>query len=82
MKKKSKVKKIAKAKLYNLLVYVEDNSTKIKKFDTAEELGEFVDNFNKEYPDYADSSSDNWTDFAITDIQGEIYFFTDGIKVE
>lgn len=86
MKKKANKKsdkKVSKnAKEYNILVYVEDCSIKIKKFDTAKEMGKFIDKFNKENPDYANPSSDNWIDYCVTGITGDIHFFTDGITVE
>jgi hypothetical protein len=78
-------KKKAKAKSnkpYHLLVYIEKCSTKMKKFDTKEEMGRFVDDFNKKHPDYADQYSDYWVDYAITDVSGDIHFFTDSMRVK
>jgi hypothetical protein len=69
-------------KPYNLLVYVEDSNTRIKRFETELEMGEFVDNFYKTYPNYAELYSDNWVDHAITGVTGEVHFFTDGLEVE
>lgn len=77
------VKKRKKAnKIYHILKYVTHDDNKIKSFDSIEELGSFIDNFYKEYPNYADFDSPNWIDYAITGITGDIHFFTDGIKVE
>jgi hypothetical protein len=78
-----KVKKsVKKNKEYHLLVYVEKAALKIKRFETTQELGEFIDAFNKKHPEYANDNSDYWTDFAVTGVTGETYFFTDGLKVE
>lgn len=81
MKKKKTLKKNSNSP-YNLLVYVEYASAKIKRFETTEEMGAFVDNFYKEHPDYADYGSDFWIDYAITDVSGDVHFFTDGLAVE
>ena len=78
----AKKKTTKKNKTYNALVYVEDASTKVRTFSTKEAMGKFMDTFLKEHPDYADKYSDDWLDFAITDISGDITFFTDGMKVE
>ena len=67
---------------YNLLFYVEDASTKVKRFATKEQMGDFIDQFNLKYPDYASIYSDNWIDLAVTDVSGEVVFFTDSMRVE
>lgn len=85
MKKKKSIKKAnkkSKNNTYSLLLYVENNSPKLKKFSTNKELGEFIDDFNRKYPDYMLNESDNWIDFCVTDIKGDIHFFCDGIEVE
>lgn len=79
--KKKNTKKSVNKDVYHILMYVENCSPKMKKFKTTEELGKFVDTFNKKYPDYAAMDSGYWTDFAITGITGDLHFFTDGIKV-
>jgi hypothetical protein len=61
---------------------VQDAEQKIKKFNTTKELGEFIDLFVKQYPNYASDQGDNWIDYSITDVSGSIHFFTDGIEVE
>lgn len=55
---------------------------RIKKFKTDQEMGEFIDAFYKKYPDYADKYSDNWVDFSVSGVTGDINFFTDGVTVE
>ena len=67
---------------YSLLHYVEGCSPKLKRFSSSKEMGKFVDEFYKKYPDYMEEYSDNWVDFAITGIKGEVHFFTDGLAVE
>lgn len=85
MKKKTKnsVKKSGNKSgdVYHILMYVENCTPKIKKFKTTDELGKFVDAFNKQYPDYASVDSGYWVDFCVTGIAGDIHFFTDGIEV-
>ena len=71
-----------KNKPYHLLVYVANCETKVKRFETTEAMGKFIDKFNKKYPESEASESGYWTDYSITDISGEVYFFTDGMKVE
>ncbi len=79
--KKSNAKKIKNSEAYHILMYMEDSSPKIKKFKTTDELGKFVDKFNKKHPDYASPDSGYWIDLAVTGVTGEIHFFTDGIEV-
>ena len=74
--------KTKKVKPYHLLVYIEDCSTKIKKFASTDDMGKFIDDFYKKYPNYADLGSDNWVDYAVTNVTGEVHFFTDGVGVE
>ena len=69
-------------KPYHLLMYVLNCESKIKKFSTTDEMGKFIDKFNKKYPEALASESGNWTDYAITDISGDVHFFTDSIEVE
>lgn len=76
------MKKVNKSKNYHLLYYVVDSTPKFKKFTTKESMGKFIDKFNKDHPDYLSMDSGDWIDFAITDVQGEIHFFTDGLEVE
>lgn len=75
------MKKLKKNEVYHVLMYVEDTERKIKKFKTTEELGKFIDTFNKKHPEYASIDSGYWTDFAITGVTGDMHFFTDGIEV-
>jgi hypothetical protein len=79
MKNKKSAKKTDS---FNLLVYVEKCSPKMKKFESEREMGEFIDNFYKTYPDYMSSDSDYWIDFAVTGVTGEVHFFTDGVELE
>ncbi len=67
---------------YSLLYYVERCSPKLKRFSSPKEMGEFIDAFYKKYTDYTDPYSDNWIEFGITGIKGEVHFFTDGLEVE
>jgi len=77
--KKKTTKKIKK---YHLLNYVEDCSIKLKKFDTPEEMGKFIENFQKEHPDHLSSDSGYWIDYAVMGVSGEIRFFTVAIEVK
>jgi hypothetical protein len=83
MKKKT-VKKLSKAKkeTYHLLFYVLNTEPKVKKFKTTAEMGKFIDDFNKEWPQSECSISGSWTDLAVTEVNGEIHFFTDGVELE
>lgn len=76
------MKKSKKSDKYQLLVYVQDASMKIKRFSTKAAMGKFIDDYLKKNPDYADLYSDNWIEFAITDVSGTAFFFTDGLEVE
>jgi hypothetical protein len=71
-----------KFKEYNLLVYVDDSELKMKKFDSFEEMGKFVEKFQKKYPDHLASDSGYWIDYCITKIHGDVHFFTDGISLK
>jgi acyl-CoA hydrolase len=75
-----KKKKVSKP--YNLLMYTVDASPKIRKFKTEKAMGEFIDEFYRQHPDHADQYSDNWIDYAVTEVTGEVHFFTDGLKVQ
>ncbi len=77
MKKKSQ-----KTKKYNLLMYVADSSPKIKRFDSMEKMGKFVEKFHKKYPEHMCANSGYWIDYVVTGVTGEVHFFTDGIKVQ
>ena len=63
-------------------MYVEDSEPKLKKFKTTLELGKFIDAFNKDHPEAEASNSGYWTDYCVTNITGDIHFFTDGITLE
>lgn len=78
MKKKSKKNN----KPYHLLVYVANCVTKIKRFESTDKMGKFIDDFNKEYPDSDAADTGYWVDYAITNVEGDVHFFTDGMKVE
>lgn len=93
MKKKSKKTAVKKSddhawveqdnsKPYHILMYVLDSTPKLKRFETIQEMGRFIDKFNKKYPESEASNSGNWTDLAITYIKGEVHFFTDGMELE
>lgn len=77
--KKTKTKS---KKEHCILSYIEGSDTKLKKFTSTEKMGKFVDDFYKKYPNYASYESDNWIDFAITGVSGDVFFFTDGLKLE
>lgn len=66
---------------YHILVYIEKCEQRIKKFKTEKEMGKFIDNYYKLHPEYADKYSDYWVDFAVTNISGDVHFFTDSLKV-
>jgi hypothetical protein len=67
---------------YHLLFYCVDSNPKIKRFETTDELGRFIDAFNKKYPESQAQESGSWTDFCVTGIMGDVHFFTDGLQVE
>lgn len=75
-------KKTEANKPYNLLVYVENCSTKMKKFDSTDKMGKFVEKFQKKYPDHLAIDSGYWIDHCIMGVTGPIHFFTDGIEVK
>jgi len=78
VKKPNKIKK----ETYHLLFYVLNTEPKVKKFKTTLEMGKFIDAFNREWPEDECSISGSWTDLAICEVSGEIFFFTDGIELE
>ena len=80
--KKKPSKKTDKDGPYQLLFYCVNSDPKIKRFETTDELGKFIDAFNKKYPESQAQESGSWTDFAVTGIFGDVYFFTDGLQVE
>ena len=69
-------------KSYHLLMYVEDSMPKIKKFSTTKAMGTFIDKFLKKYPGYASIESGHWIDYSVTNVSGEVHFFTDSLEVE
>jgi len=77
---KKTVKKTTKS--YNLLMYVENCTPKLKKFADMKDMQAFVEDFHKQYPEAEASTSGYWVDYVITDIKGKVYFFTDGISLE
>ena len=80
--KSNKKAKPTKSKEYHLLAYVLDSEPKLKRFDSKEQLGAFIDQFLIIYPDYASIDSGCWVDYAITNITGEVHFFTTEMKVD
>jgi hypothetical protein len=83
MKKiKTPIKKSKRGEEYQLLVYIVKCETRIKKFATEKEMGQFIDGFLKEHPEYQEEYSENWIDFALTGVTGDVHFFTDGVAVE
>jgi hypothetical protein len=76
------IKKTEKNNSYNLLMYTEDSSPKIKRFNTLQQAQDFVDKFNKKYPDHMSFDSGSWIDYLVTEVSGNVHFFTDGITVE
>lgn len=83
MKKKT-VKKPneTKTETYHLLFFVVNSTPRVKKFRTTAEMGEFMDSFNKEYPEDQYELYGSWLDLAVTEVNGEVHFFTDGIGLE
>ena len=71
-----------KSKTYQLLMYVADGTPTFKKFETTKEMGKFMDDFNKQHPDYASGDSGWWLDYAVTEVSGDIHLFTNGIEIE
>ena len=71
-----------KKSVYQLLFYILGSSPKIKKFKTKQEMSDFIDDFNKKYPNWMSLDSDNWIDYVVTDVHGKVHFYTDGLKVE
>ncbi len=71
-----------KNKEYQLLMYVENSCPRIKKFDTKKQMGQFVESFQKQYPDHMAMESGYWIDYCIFGVTGEVCFFTDGLEVE
>lgn len=63
-------------------MYVVDSNPKIKKFGSTKELGKFMDDFWKKYPDHLAADSGNWIDYCVTEVSGDVHFFTDGLEVE
>lgn len=67
---------------YCLLVYVLNSMPKIKKFDSKEKVKKFIDKFQKDHPEHMSMDSGDWIDYMVTGVKGEVFFFTDGMKVE
>lgn len=83
MKKSSKKSPSKKTKeAYHLLMYCVDCSPMIKKFSTTEKMSKFIDDFQKQFPDYMSIDSGNWIDYCVLGVTGEVHFFTDGLKVK
>ena len=66
---------------YHILMFVQDSTPYIKKFKTTDEMGKFIDAFNKKYPDEQAINSGYWLDFCITDITGDLHLLCEGVKV-
>lgn len=60
---------------FHALVYVENCTPKIKKFKTLRALKTFVTKFENKYPD-PDKTGDNWIDYHVTNIEGEVVFYS------
>lgn len=56
---------------YHLLVYVEGCGTKLKKFNSLPAMKGFITKFKKKHPDN-NRSGDNWIDYTVTNIAGNI----------
>lgn len=69
-------------KSFHFLMYVEDSSPKIKRFNTKDQMHKFVNEFQSKYPDHMTLDSGYWIDFCVFDVHGDIHFFTDGIEVK
>lgn len=82
MKKKTKKSsKKSDTGPYHLLMYVLNSSPKLKRFYAMEEMEIFINKFHKKYPEVEAASSGYWIDFIVTNISGDVHFFTDGISV-
>lgn len=57
-------------------------SPKIKKLSSAKKMNEFIDTFYKKYPDRAAQYSDNWIDYKVTGVTGDVIMLASGIDVE
>lgn len=68
-------------KPYHLVMYVENSTPFIKKFVSLKKTQEFVDKFEKKYPDEAAMESGYWIDFVITGVTGKLAMYTDGIEI-
>lgn len=64
-----------KGKKFHVLKYVENSAPKLKKFTTLKSLNEFILQFSAIY---AASSEDNWVDFVITNVHGDVIQIDDG----
>ncbi len=77
------MKKTTKApKSYHLLVYVEDCTQKVKKFDSTKALDSFMAKFLKKYPPSQPQYGDSWLDYSILDVTGSVNFFDKGMELE
>lgn len=63
-----------KSESYHLLVYVESNETKLKKFKNLPAMKSFVTKFKKKHRDSM-RSGDNWIDYTITHVAGCIKIY-------
>jgi hypothetical protein len=66
-------------KKYHLVHYVEQNSSRLKKFKTLKALKAFVHEFEKEH---GRDGNDNWIDYAVTGITGSTLIYRESLEVE
>lgn len=66
------MKKSTSSKKYHLLAYVENSSSRLKKFNSLKALNKFVHDFNKKYPDHLAVQTGYWIDYCITGITGDV----------
>lgn len=82
MKKKTKKitkKPVKREQMSHLLVYVQDCSSRLKTFTSIKDLNNFVLNFTAET---ADNTDDNWIDFVVTNIAGDIHPYDSSIRID
>jgi hypothetical protein len=80
MKKKVNKSKSSKSSKFYLLDYVEGCTSKVKKFKTLKALNEFVLDFQAQYPNTREG--DNWINYAVTNIAGEVIPYDNSVTVE
>jgi len=71
-----------KNKPYHLVMYVENCSSKVKKFTNKEKLHRFVTDFVNKYPDEEAVDTGYWMDFVILDIMGPSRDFVEQVTIE